>query len=235
MLNTKRILIDIKKFEAQKLEDSGIYLHYNEDDLSKMMLMIVGPSETPYQGGFYLFDVNFTQEYPFSPPKVIFKSYSGTDRMNPNLYTNGKVCLSILGTWNGPPWTPMMNIISLALDLQIRLNKYPLQNEPGFENDTNNLTPLYNKFIQYKNLEISVIKTIESYQKLPSSLHNHIITEFLKNYEYYCNFINTIMDSQGETICCRYANSKAKLNPEQLSIEIEKIHKKFIEIKSNLI
>ena len=31
-----------------------------------------------------------------------------------------------------------MNLGSLAIDIQIRLNKYPLQNEPGFEKDFDN-------------------------------------------------------------------------------------------------
>ena len=35
--------------------------------------------------------------------------------------------------FDGPPWTPMMNIISLTFRFTNKLNKYPLQNEPGFE------------------------------------------------------------------------------------------------------
>ena len=30
----------------------------------------------------------------------------GTVRFNPNLYADGKVCLSLLGTYDGPRWTP---------------------------------------------------------------------------------------------------------------------------------
>jgi ubiquitin-conjugating enzyme E2 Z len=233
MLNTKRILMDIKKFENANLGDSGIYLNYNEEDLSKMKLMIVGPDETPYQGGFYLFDVTFTDNYPFSPPKVLFVSYSQTARMNPNLYTGGKVCLSILGTWKGPPWTPMMNIISLALDLQIRLNKNPLQNEPGYENDTENLTPLYNRFIEYNNIEISVIKTLNDYQKLPKSFFIPIKKEFLKHYEYYKNYIENIQEKEGETISCPYASSKAILKPKILKPKLDLLYKNISDIKDS--
>lgn len=226
MLNTKRIFMDIKKFEKSNLDKSGIYLNYDESNLTNMNLMIVGPSETPYQGGFYIFDLKFTEKYPFNPPNVVFKSYSNTDRMNPNLYTGGKVCLSILGTWNGPPWTPMMNIVSLALDLQIRLNKYPLQNEPGYENDTNNLTPDYNKFIEYKNIEISVIRTLNDYHKLPKSLHLPIKNEFFKNIEYYTNYIKSIQNKDGEVVSCRYASSSVKLDPKNLYHNLETLIKK---------
>ena len=40
--------------------------------------------------------------YPFEPPKVLILTVDGRTRINPNLYANGKVCLSILGTWSGP-------------------------------------------------------------------------------------------------------------------------------------
>ena len=62
--------------------------------------MIVGPEGTPYQHGFYFFDVQFSDTYPMKPPYVSFKTGDGRVRFNPNLYVEGKVCLSILGTWS---------------------------------------------------------------------------------------------------------------------------------------
>jgi ubiquitin-protein ligase len=45
--------------------------------------------------------------YPHVPPKVTFRTTAdGRLRFNPNLYTDGKVCLSLLGTWSGDPWIP---------------------------------------------------------------------------------------------------------------------------------
>ncbi len=35
----------------------------------------------------------------------------GKVRFNPNLYDDGKVCLSLLGTWHGPSWDPAMSTI----------------------------------------------------------------------------------------------------------------------------
>jgi hypothetical protein len=31
---------------------------------------------------------------------------TSSERLNPNLYHDGKVCLSLLGTWSGPGWVP---------------------------------------------------------------------------------------------------------------------------------
>ena len=68
---------------------------------------IVGPADTPYADMLFLFDIYLPPTYPEVPPKVYFWSYG--ERLNPNLYENGKVCLSLLGTWSGSEnemWSP---------------------------------------------------------------------------------------------------------------------------------
>lgn len=62
--------------------------------------MIQGPSRTPYEDGLFFFDVQLPSDYPNSPPVFFYISYC-TDRLNPNLYEDGKVCVSLLGTWTG--------------------------------------------------------------------------------------------------------------------------------------
>ena len=50
------------------------------------------PSETPYTGGVFEFDIYFPIGYPKSPPKVKFRTTgAGSVRFNPNLYNEGKV------------------------------------------------------------------------------------------------------------------------------------------------
>jgi len=63
-------------------------------------VMIQGPSRTPYEDGLFFFDVQLPSDYPNSPPVFFYVSYC-TDRLNPNLYEDGKVCVSLLGTWTG--------------------------------------------------------------------------------------------------------------------------------------
>ena len=62
--------------------------------------MFVGPAGTPYEGGLFVFDVQLRSDYPASPPLVTYISHS-REKLNPNLYVDGKVCLSLLGTWDG--------------------------------------------------------------------------------------------------------------------------------------
>ena len=43
------------------------------------------------------------------------------DKLNPNLYEDGKVCVSLLGTWSGKgteTWTPNSNMLQLLVSIQ---------------------------------------------------------------------------------------------------------------------
>lgn len=73
--------------------------------------MIKGPTRTPYEDGLFLFDIQLPNIYPAVPPLFRYLSQC-SGRLNPNLYDNGKVCVSLLGTWIGkvsppnPLWPP---------------------------------------------------------------------------------------------------------------------------------
>ena len=67
-------------------------------------VLITGPAETPYANGCFEFDVYFPPDYPNSPMLINLETTGHhTIRFNPNLYNDGKVCLSVLNTWHGRP------------------------------------------------------------------------------------------------------------------------------------
>ncbi|KAH9375391.1 hypothetical protein HPB48_017181 [Haemaphysalis longicornis] len=60
--------------------------------------LIVGPRSTPYEGGLFHFLLKCPPDYPIRPPRVrLMTTDGGAVRFGPNLYADGKVCLSILG------------------------------------------------------------------------------------------------------------------------------------------
>ena len=82
--------------------------------------MVAGPRDTPYEGGLFLFDIQLAKSHPLHPPLVHYHSYCGA-RLNPNLYEEGKVCISLLGTWSGrgtETWTSKSSIRQLLLSIQ---------------------------------------------------------------------------------------------------------------------
>ena len=100
------------------LDDSpnDIFSHFDEGDMTLLHTVIRGPKDTPYQGGYFYFQIRCPPNYPSSPPKAeILTTDGGRVRFNPNLYRNGKVCLSILGTYEGPGWTPSLNLLSVSV------------------------------------------------------------------------------------------------------------------------
>ena len=127
----KRIVnIDMKLID--ELKKSNIYIEFDQSNILKAYAIIFGPSDTIYEGSVLYFDINFPTNYPFNPLNIKYNSNGNNLRIHPNIYTCGKVCLSILGTWPGPKWTSIMNISSVLLSIKSLLDNEPLFNEPGF-------------------------------------------------------------------------------------------------------
>ncbi|CAK9018060.1 unnamed protein product [Durusdinium trenchii] len=103
--------------------------------------LITGPAETPYSGGCFIFDIYFPWSYPNTPPQVrLLTTGRDTVCFNPNLYSNGKVCLSLLGTWQGETAEQWDSQTSRAVQVLISIQSLilvsqPYFNEPGFERE----------------------------------------------------------------------------------------------------
>ena len=162
----KRIAKDVKYIinNEHSLSLENIYYKHDEENILKGYALIIGQKNTPYGYGYYFFEFNFPDNYPFSPPVVRYLTNDGTMRFNPNLYTNGKVCLSLLNTWSGESWTSCQTINSILLTLSIVLCENPLLNEPGVQENNNDAIEKYNYLVTYKNVEFSICKIINYIQ-----------------------------------------------------------------------
>ncbi|KAK4178765.1 putative baculoviral IAP repeat-containing protein [Triangularia setosa] len=115
----------------------GIYVRYGESRPDMLKVLMFGPENTPYEHGIFLFDIFCDQDFPQKPPQVQYLTTGGgRARFNPNLYQNGKVCLSLLGTWEGPSWVPdTSTILQILVSIQSMVFvENPYFNEPGYEN-----------------------------------------------------------------------------------------------------
>lgn len=165
----KRIINEIKELEESRdiLKQSGIYFNYDEGSVDNINILFIGPEDTPYEKGFYFFELTYPDHYPMIPPNMKYhtQGYLNNNkrndnikiRFNPNLYTNGKVCLSMLNTWKGPGWVPTNTITNILVAIQaLVFNSEPLRNEPGFEHAAQQSIDLYSSVINYSNYKISV-------------------------------------------------------------------------------
>ena len=229
----KRIKNDIKIITSSDLDKEGIFVSFDDENLFHAKALVIGPytKNSPYQGGFYFFDITFPNNYPLSPPSVKFMTLNNSVRFNPNLYKCGKVCLSILNTWSGPGWTSSQNLMSVLLVLQSLLHEHPIQNEPGWENEIGLKSKYYNNTLAYYNIKVAVIQMIEN---IPYGFEEfrEIIENYLKdNIEKYKSFIKDYYQLDGlEVKSGIYSMYIRKYNIKEIEKEmlglIEKIEKK---------
>lgn len=191
-ISTKRIIKDIKTLNESNLEESGIYFN-TTDNLYNIQVLMIGNDNTPYNYGYYLFDITFPENYPFEPPHVKYCTQGDNIRFNPNLYVNGKVCLSLLNTWNGPQWTSCNSILSILLSIKSTIFiENPLINEPGFENDNSINSINYSKIVQYGNYKIAILKILQKIPRKFNCFKEIIENTFKKNFENIIKCINEI-------------------------------------------
>ncbi|MXQ89057.1 hypothetical protein E5288_WYG019990 [Bos mutus] len=79
------------------------------DDLFHWQATIMGPNDSPYQGGVFFLTIHFPTDYPFKPPKVVFT----TKIYHPNINSNGSICLDILRS----QWSPALTVSKVLLSI----------------------------------------------------------------------------------------------------------------------
>jgi len=114
-----------KKIQSDPVE--GIAVELKDDNLHEWRVFIEGPKETFYEGGIFQLVMKFPNDYPMSPPVVTFVS----EFWHPNVYTDGKVCISILhppgvdemsGELPEERWLPTQTVTTILLSIISLLN-----------------------------------------------------------------------------------------------------------------
>ena len=158
-LAVRRITIDIKK--VMELSDSGLFWIHDETEVNHGWAIICAYDGTPYHGGAFCFDVCFPDNYPFEPPVFTYLTNDGRTRFNPNLYKNGKVCLSLLNTWQGEQWSGVQSLMSVLQSIQTAvINQDPLVNEPAHPACKDTKHPeveVYNRMVFHATLETAIL------------------------------------------------------------------------------
>lgn len=162
----ERLISEISDFAASLPCDSthAIFVRYDEDNMDQMQTLITGASDTPYDGGCFLFDILCPADYPDCPPLVqLITTGHGTLRFNPNLYVTGKVCLSLLGTWEGESqetWTQESSLYQVFTSIQSLIMHGDVYfNEPNAPaKDAARLNIGYCNIIRYGTIRFAVLE-----------------------------------------------------------------------------
>ena len=104
----KRITKELKDIEKDPPTNCSAGPH-NPSDMFNWQASIIGPENSPYQGGVFFLCIKFPTDYPFKPPKVSFT----TKIYHPNINSNGSICLDILKD----QWSPALTISKVLLSI----------------------------------------------------------------------------------------------------------------------
>lgn len=91
------------------------------DNIYEWQATILGPHDSPYQNGVFYLNINFTEDYPFKPPKIKFI----TKIYHCNINSRGSICLDILKN----EWSPALTISKVLLSI-CSLMTDPNPNDP---------------------------------------------------------------------------------------------------------
>ena len=158
--------------EYRILQDSlpdGVYVRTWESALDLIRVLILGPLDTPYAYAPFVIDFYLDEHFPYSPPQAFFHSWTkGAGPINPNLYEDGKICLSLLGTWPGDTtnetWNPIKSTI---LQLLVSLIGLVLVKEPFYSKSVALDPGIHSQLLNYADVGIFQTKQVTKHGQAP--------------------------------------------------------------------
>jgi ubiquitin-conjugating enzyme E2 G2 len=124
-LGRKRLMLEAKQMTI-KPPDGVIAGLVSEDNPYQWETLLMGPDDTPFEGGCFRAILDFPRTYPMNPPTMRFT----TPMWHPNIYKDGKVCISILHAPGHDPtgydnpeeqWSPMQSTEKVILSVMSML------------------------------------------------------------------------------------------------------------------
>jgi len=133
-----KLLLARQLKELQKNSDGFSVGLVDDSNLYEWQIIVEGPNDTPYQGGYFQATLSFPPEFPSKPPTMRFMT---PGFWHPNVYKDGKVCISILheakeDQFNeqesiDEKWRPILSIEAVIVSVMSMLS------EPNFESPAN--------------------------------------------------------------------------------------------------
>jgi len=123
-----------KKLISDPVE--GFAVEIDESNIFEWKIYVEGPKATHYEGGIFQLQMKFPVEYPMSPPELKFIS----DFWHPNVYEDGKVCISILHAPGEDPMSgerPEERWLPTQSPATILLSVISLLSDPNFSSPAN--------------------------------------------------------------------------------------------------
>ncbi|KAH7976879.1 ubiquitin-conjugating enzyme E2 Z [Rhipicephalus sanguineus] len=166
---------------------TGVYIE--PVAVSQFHVVVVGPSDTPYEGGFCHFLIQCPKDYPMCPPRVrLMNTDDGNVSFNPNLYKSGRVCLDILESSDTSAWSPALTISNVIVPIQSLLTEKTHFNHWGSEERPDECES-YSRVVQHETIRVAVCDAIDACLNgsslCPGYLQQVMLQQLIAYYEKY--------------------------------------------------
>jgi ubiquitin-conjugating enzyme E2 D/E len=122
IIRNNRILSDLKNLLNHDIPETIFSVDINIDDIySEQFVTLKGPTDTPYEDGKFKLSILMPVDYPYKPPKIMFK----TCMYHPNIASDGSICIDILKD----QWSSALRLTTVLLSLSDLLAN-PNPNDP---------------------------------------------------------------------------------------------------------
>ncbi|KAL3180454.1 hypothetical protein MRX96_009011 [Rhipicephalus microplus] len=161
----------------------------DDRDITRIYGLLLGPAGTPYEGGFFRYFVKCPPDFPAHPPRVkLLTTDGGRVGFAPNLNEDGMICLSLLGTWPGPVWSPSEHSLrTVLIALQSIMTDDPFNNVPALVRGKEDEARAYKDYLLHETLRVAVIEEVASALHPDSSYklehRKFVLVTFLKSYK----------------------------------------------------
>ncbi|KAM7535291.1 hypothetical protein Aperf_G00000090599 [Anoplocephala perfoliata] len=105
-------LIETQRLQKEPVD--GIKIEIDEQNARCFNVIVEGPKDCPYEGGFFKLQLFLPADYPMTAPKCLFI----TKIYHPNIDNIGRICLDILKE----KWSPALQIRTVLLSIQALLS-----------------------------------------------------------------------------------------------------------------
>ncbi|KAH7970722.1 hypothetical protein HPB49_014625 [Dermacentor silvarum] len=228
-----RVKRDIADFASNA--PSGIYIAAADNDTATIDAMVIGPSGTPYEGGFFRFFIRCPAAYPIEPPSVRFLTTDGGRvQMHPNLHKNGDVSLSVIDNSLVPAWSPAQSLTSLLISIRSLFTGDPLYDAAhAVRGQLDYSAECYREFVRHESIRIAVCDTVESYLQdhppLPRAFRGTVLKTFAKFYSKYEKALMEQKRLNGAEMFDLIGGTKGTFQPDSLLARLRDIREKVAE------
>lgn len=166
------------------LNNPSIFITYNKYNCKQLMALIIGPKNTPYENGCFIFSIYLEEDYPNIPPRLYFETTNYNKiKFNPKLPSNGNVILPSLSNYykSDEKWNKdKSSILDILISIQSKIFvKEPLNEESIYKKLKSSekyyeLANDYNSKLVYNTYKYAILdKIINPNEEFKDVILNH--------------------------------------------------------------